>query len=173
MFVKEGLQGVVADPFGSSMCLILAGFFSAPRLYRLNLLTVGDYYRVRYDCSIEVLCTLCVVASYLGWVAAQFKVWGLVLNVVTDGGVSQSVGIVIGAAIVLTYTTFGGMFSVAILDCVSISVIMEGGSGYALGLDSVPRRLDDDDVGGRSLSKIFSNGPPLQRMNGRPYGDRC
>ncbi|MCW5582006.1 MAG: hypothetical protein KIS72_11755, partial [Luteimonas sp.] len=26
-FVKEGLGGVVADPFGSSMCLIIAGFF--------------------------------------------------------------------------------------------------------------------------------------------------
>ncbi|NJN36104.1 MAG: sodium:solute symporter, partial [Nitrospiraceae bacterium] len=110
-FVKEGLHGVVADPFGSSMCLMIAGLFFAPRLYRLNMLTVGDYYRYRYDRGIEVLCTLCIVASYLGWVAAQFKVLGLVLNVVTEGMVSQSVGIMIGAAIVLTYTTFGGMFS--------------------------------------------------------------
>ncbi len=125
-FVKEGLRGVVADPFGSSMCLILAGLFFAPRLYRLNILTVGDYYRLRYDRTVEVLCTLCIVASYLGWVAAQFKVLGLVLNVVTDGAISQSVGIVLGAAIVLTYTTFGGMFSVAILDFVQISVIMGG-----------------------------------------------
>ena len=125
-FVKDGLRGVVADPFGSSLCLILAGLFFAPRLYRLNMLTVGDYYRFRYNRTVEVLCTLCVVASYLGWVAAQFKVLGLVFNVVTDGGVSQSVGIVIGAAIVLTYTTFGGMFSVAILDFVQISVIMGG-----------------------------------------------
>jgi Na+/proline symporter len=125
-FVKEGLRGVVADPFGASMCLMLAGLFFAPRLYRLNILTVGDYYRLRYDRTIEILCTLCVVVSYVGWVAAQFKVLGLVLNVVTDGKISQPVGIVIGAAIVLTYTTFGGMFSVAILDFVQISVIMGG-----------------------------------------------
>lgn len=125
-FVKEGLRGVVADPFGSSMCLVLAGLFFAPRLYRLNLLTVGDYYRYRYNRTVEVLCTLCIVASYVGWVAAQFKVLGLVLNVVTEGEVSQSVGIIIGAAIVLTYTTFGGMFSVAVLDFVQISVIMGG-----------------------------------------------
>jgi solute:Na+ symporter, SSS family len=125
-FVKEGLGGVVADPFGSSMCLILAGLFFAPRLYRLNILTVGDYYRLRYNRVVEVLCTLSIVASYLGWVAAQFKVLGLVLTVVTEGAVSQSVGIVIGAAIVLTYTTFGGMFSVAILDFVQISVIIGG-----------------------------------------------
>ncbi|MDQ5945063.1 MAG: solute:Na+ symporter, family, partial [Pseudomonadota bacterium] len=32
-FVKEGLSGVVADPFGSSMCLIIAGFFFAKKLY--------------------------------------------------------------------------------------------------------------------------------------------
>jgi Na+/proline symporter len=125
-FVKEGLRGVVADPFGSSLCLMLAGLFFAPRLYRLNLLTVGDYYRVRYGRTVEVLCTICVVVSYVGWVAAQFKVLGLVLNVITGGAVSQPVGIVIGAAIVLTYTTLGGMFSVAVLDFVQISVIMGG-----------------------------------------------
>jgi len=94
-FAKEGLRGVVADPFGSSLCLILAGLLFAPRFYRLNLLTVGDYYRLRYDRRVEVLCTLCIVASYLGWVAAQFKVLGLVLNVVTDGAVSQKLGMII------------------------------------------------------------------------------
>lgn len=125
-FVKEGLRGVIADPFGASLCLILAGLFFAPRLYRLNVLTVGDYYRLRYDRAVEMLCTVCIVASYVGWVAAQFKVLGLVLNVVTEGAVSQPVGIVIGAAIVLIYTTFGGMFSVAILDFVQIAVIMGG-----------------------------------------------
>jgi Na+/proline symporter len=125
-FAKEGLRGVVADPFGSSLCLILTGLFFAPRFYRLNLLTVGDFYRLRYHQTVEVLCTLCIVASYLGWVAAQFKVLGLVLSVVTDGGISQQLGMVIGAVIVLTYTTFGGMFSVAILDFVQISVIMGG-----------------------------------------------
>ena len=125
-FAKEGLRGVVADPFGSSLCLVLAGLFFAPRFYRLNLLTVGDYYRLRYDRRVEVLCTLCIVASYLGWVAAQFKVLGLVLNVVTEGVLSQTLGMVIGALIVLVYTTFGGMFSVAILDFVQLSVIVGG-----------------------------------------------
>lgn len=125
-FAREGLRGVVADPFGSSLCLVLAGLFFAPRFYRLNLLTVGDYYRLRYDRRVEVLCTLCIVASYLGWVAAQFKVLGLVLNVVTEGAVSQQLGMVVGALIVLTYTTFGGMFSVAILDFMQLSIIVGG-----------------------------------------------
>lgn len=125
-FVQDGLRAVVADPFGSSLCLILAGLFFARRLYRLNLLTIGDFYRLRYNRSVEVLCTLCIVASYLGWVSAQIKALGLVFNVVTDGAMSQPVGMVLGALIVLTYTTLGGMFSVAILDFVQITVIMGG-----------------------------------------------
>ena len=123
-FVKDGLRAVVADPFGSSLCLILAGLWFARRLYRLNLLTIGDFYRLRYNRAVEVLCTLCIVASYLGWVSAQIKALGLVFAVVTDGAMSQSAGMVLGALIVLTYTTFGGMFSVAILDFVQITIIM-------------------------------------------------
>lgn len=143
-FVQDGLRAVVADPFGSSLCLILAGLLFARRLYRLNLLTIGDYYRLRYNRAVEVLCTLCIVASYLGWVSAQIKALGLVFNIVTDGAMSQPFGMVLGALIVLAYTTFGGMFSVAILDFVQITVIMGGMlyigsvvSGLAGGVETV------------------------------------
>ncbi len=108
-FVKDGLRAVVADPFGASLCLILAGLFFASKLYRMNLLTIGDYYRLRYGRTVEVLCTLAIVASYLGWVSAQIKALGLVFSVLTDGAISQSLGMIVGAAIVLTYTTLGGM----------------------------------------------------------------
>jgi Na+/proline symporter len=125
-FVKEGLRGVVADPFGSSLCLIIAGFFFATRLYKLNILTLGDYYRMRYNRTVEVLTTLCIVGSYLGWVSAQIKALGLIFNVVTAGAVSAQAGMLIGTAIVLTYTTFGGMFSVAIMDFVQMGVVIGG-----------------------------------------------
>jgi len=125
-FVKEGLTGVVADPFGSSMCLIIAGILFSRYLYKLNILTLGDFYRMRYNRTVEVLTTICIVASYLGWVAAQIKALGLIFFVVTDGAVSQQAGMILGAAIVVTYTTFGGMFSVAILDFVQMAVSMGG-----------------------------------------------
>lgn len=125
-FVKDGLGGVVADPFGSAMCLILAGILFSRYLYKLNIITLGDFYRMRYSRGVEVLTTLCIVASYLGWVAAQIKALGLIFYVVTDGAISQETGMILGAAIVLTYTTFGGMFSVAILDFVQMAVSMGG-----------------------------------------------
>lgn len=125
-FVKEGLTGIVADPFGSSMCLIIAGFFFAIFLYKLNIITLGDFYRMRYNRTVEVLTTLCIVASYLGWVSAQIKALGLVFSVVTNGALSPEAGMILGAVIVLTFTTLGGMFSVAILDFVQMAVIMGG-----------------------------------------------
>ncbi|MBK7424742.1 MAG: sodium:solute symporter family protein [Propionivibrio sp.] len=143
-FVKEGLRGVVADPFGASLCLIIAGIFYGTKLYKLNILTLGDFFRMRFNRTVEVLTTVCIVVSYLGWVSAQIKALGLVFNVVTNGAISQPHGIVLGAVIVLTYTTFGGMLSVAILDFVQMIMIMGGMlyiasifSGLSGGVDAV------------------------------------
>lgn len=123
-FVTEGLSGVVADPFGASMCLIIAGLFFAGRLYRMDLLTIGDYYRARYNRKVELIMTVCIMISYLGWVAAQVTALGLVFNMVSGGAIEQSTGMVLGTAIVLTYTVFGGMWSIALLDFVQMTVIM-------------------------------------------------
>ena len=82
-FLKDGFKGVVADPFGSSMCLILVGLFFAAPLYRMNLLTIGDFYKKRFGRTVEVLTTIAIVLSYLGWVGAQITALGLVFNLVS------------------------------------------------------------------------------------------
>lgn len=125
-FLKDGLGGVVADPFGSSLCLVLVGLFFARRLYRMNLLTIGDYYKARFGRTVELLVTLCIVISYLGWVAAQIKALGLVFSVVSGGAISVETGMIIGAASVLVYTLMGGMFSVAITDFLQMIIIVVG-----------------------------------------------
>jgi len=125
-FVKEGLNGVAADPFGASMCLVIAGIFFSTQLYKLNILTLGDFYRMRYNRSVEILTTIAIVISYLGWVSAQIKALGLIFNMITNGAVSEEAGMILGTAIVLTYTTLGGMLSVAILDFVQMIVVIGG-----------------------------------------------
>jgi solute:Na+ symporter, SSS family len=123
-FVKDGLRGIVEDPFGASMCLILVGMFFAARLYRMNLITIGDYYRARYGRTVEVLTSLAIILSYLGWVAAQILALGLVFSFVTQGALSHREGMVIGAGIVLVYTLFGGMWSVAMTDAFQMTIIV-------------------------------------------------
>ncbi|MDP2804612.1 MAG: sodium:solute symporter family protein, partial [Gallionellaceae bacterium] len=87
---------------------------------------IGDYYRARYTREIELIMTICIMISYLGWVSAQVTALGLVFNMVTGGVIDQSTGMFIGTAIVLSYTMFGGMWSVALLDFVQMTVIMAG-----------------------------------------------
>jgi SSS family transporter len=125
-FLQEGLAGVVADPFGSSMCLILVGLFFAKPLYQKKYLTIGDFYRERYGRTVEVLITLCISASYLGWVAAQIMALGLVFNVVSGGEISRDVGMLIGSGSVLIYTMFGGMWAVAVTDFLQMIIIVLG-----------------------------------------------
>jgi Na+/proline symporter len=125
-FIKEGLGGVVSDPFGSALCLILVGLFFAKHLYNRRMLTIGDFFREKYGRTVEVLVTLCIVVSYLGWVAAQIKALGLVFHVVSDGAISENLGMIIGAGSVLIYTLFGGMWSVAITDFIQMIVIVIG-----------------------------------------------
>lgn len=125
-FIKDGLGGIVSDPFGSSLCLIFVGMFFAARLYRMNLLTIGDYYRIRYNAVAEVLVSIAIVISYLGWLSAQIVVIGLVFNVVTEGAISMQWGIVIGAAVVVIYTLWGGMYSVAWTNFAQMVVIIIG-----------------------------------------------
>ncbi|MFZ5484860.1 MAG: sodium:solute symporter family protein [Pseudomonadota bacterium] len=125
-FMEEDLAGLISDPFGASLCLILFGLFFARKLYRMNLLTIGDFYRERYDRKVEVITGIAIALSYLGWVSAQITALGLVFNVLTDGQVTQAQGILIGASVVLLYTLFGGMWSVALTTFFQMIVIVLG-----------------------------------------------
>jgi SSS family solute:Na+ symporter len=125
-FIGSGLGGVIEDPFGASMCLVLVGLFFARKLYALKLLTIADYYRYRYNRTVEVIVSICILLSYLGWVAAQITALGMVAEILSGGVISLPMGMVLGAAIVLTYTLFGGMWSVALTDFFQMIVIIAG-----------------------------------------------
>ena len=125
-FMAEDLGGLISDPFGAALCLILFGLFFAKKLYRMNLLTIGDFYRNRYGRTIEIVTGLAIALSYLGWVSAQITALGLVFNVLSDGDITQTQGILIGAAVVLMYTLYGGMWSVALTTFFQMIVIVIG-----------------------------------------------
>jgi SSS family solute:Na+ symporter len=125
-FAKDGLGGIVADPFGSSFCLVFVALFFARYFYRMDLLTIGDFYRKRYNKPVEVITSLAITASYLGWTSAQMTALGLAFSVLSGGALSLNTGIVLGAGVVLGYTIWGGMWSVALTDLFQSVMIIVG-----------------------------------------------
>jgi SSS family transporter len=125
-FTRDGLGGIVADPFGASFCLLFVALFFARAFYRMDLLTIGDFYHKRYGKPVEVATSLAITASYLGWTSAQLTALGLVFSVLSGGAISLPAGIVVGALIVLGYTFWGGMWSVALTDLFQSVIILLG-----------------------------------------------
>ena len=125
-FAKSGLGGIIADPFGSSVCLVIVALFFARAFYRMDLLTIGDFYRKRYGRTMELGTSIVIAISYLGWTAAQLTALGLAFSTLTDGAISLSTGIILAAAIVLGYTIWGGMWSVAMTDLFQSVMIIVG-----------------------------------------------
>jgi len=125
-FLKDGMGGIVADPFGFSFCLVLIALFFARAFYRLNLLTIGDFYRSRYNKPVEIATSICITLSYLGWVAAQLTALGVVFHTLSGGAIPLAWGIALGTGVVLLYTLFGGMWSVAYNDVFQSVIIIVG-----------------------------------------------
>jgi solute:Na+ symporter, SSS family len=105
---------VIEDPFGASLCLILFGVFFARKLYNMNLLTLGDFFKVRFGRRTELVASIFLAPPYIGYIAAQLVAMGLILNAVTDLPVWQ--GVVISAFVVTFYTFIGGMWAISVTD---------------------------------------------------------
>lgn len=49
LFVEEGVQGIIIDQFGTLACLLLVAFFYARQLYRMDIITISDFFKLRYN----------------------------------------------------------------------------------------------------------------------------
>lgn len=123
-FLKGGLYSVIEDPFGAALCLLLFGMFFARKLYNMNLLTLGDFFKIRYGKKTELVASVFLAPPYVGYIAAQLVAMGLILNVVIGLAVWQ--GVVISAIVVTIYTYVGGMWAISITDFIQSIIIIVG-----------------------------------------------
>ncbi len=123
-FLEGGLYNVIEDPFGAALCLLLFGLFFVRKLYAMNLITLGDFFKVRYGHKIELVSSIFLALPYLGYIAAQLVAMGLILNVVI--GILVWQGIVISAVVVTIYTYIGGMWAISVTDFIQSIIIILG-----------------------------------------------
>lgn len=148
---KDGLTGVLADPFGAALCLIFAGIFIVGLLRKKGCMTVTDIISRRYGNAAGIYATVWMIPVYVGWLGAQLKGLGTILNMLT--GMSVSCGTWIGAAVVLIYTCAGGMWAVTLTDVVQVGimiigliVIMPGAVDLAGGSEALLKTLSPQDL---------------------------
>jgi SSS family solute:Na+ symporter len=110
---------------------IIIVFFIAGRVRRFGQFTVPDILEVRYNKWARILATVTTIIAYVTIVSYQFRGGGWVLNIITDGKISEKQGIILVAIFVITYTLLAGMLSVAYLDIFN-GLIMLGGIFLAL-----------------------------------------
>jgi len=123
-FIEHGILGIIEDPFGAALCLFLSGLLIARPLYKLNLFTFSDFFRMRYNRATEVVSAVFMVPSYFSWIAAQLIALAIILQAVC--GLDKVYGVLICTSLVLAYTYIGGMWSVTITDFVQTIAIILG-----------------------------------------------
>lgn len=124
VFLEGGLQGVMEDPFGGALCLILFGMFYLRPMYRMGVLTIGDIFKKAFGKEVEFFATVFMVPVFFGYVAAQLVALSLIFGTVTD--ISLLHGIILSAGIVVIYTFLGGMWAISITDFIQTAMIVIG-----------------------------------------------
>ncbi len=108
-------------------CLLIVGAIIARPLYRLE---PADHRSTTSRSAMarrsKLIVSLVIVMSYLGLIAAQLIALGVVFNVLSDGAISTTQGMLLGTFIVLLYTLFGGMWSIALTDFFQMIIIVVG-----------------------------------------------
>lgn len=147
-FMESGLIGVIEEPLGAALCLVLFGAFLAKPLYKRNILTIADLFKEAYGDKIEFISSCFMLITYIGYIAAQMVALGILLKLII--GLELSTGILISSAVVTAYTFAGGMWAVSITDffqsimivlglCVLCFTLVTQIGGLDIVLDSAPK----------------------------------
>jgi SSS family solute:Na+ symporter len=120
----RGFLGVIYDPFGASLSLLLLGFFFVRLFRRLRILTVADFMEQRYGRFAGVAITVAVLFSNIAWVGSMLVAFSIIFETMT--GTPMILGIIGGAAVIFLYTAIGGMWAVVLTDFIQMIIIAVG-----------------------------------------------
>lgn len=120
----KGLLGVITDPFGAGLCLILFGLFFARLFRNMGIETIVDYFEARYGRDVAAALSLLYIPAYVGWIGAQLLAFGIILHSMSGMPITPSV--VVSTVVVLVYTYLGGMWADVLADFFNMIVLVLG-----------------------------------------------
>ncbi|MEO1397150.1 MAG: sodium:solute symporter family protein [Cyanobacteria bacterium J06634_5] len=122
-----GFWAGAALPIGLSLCLFLTGTFLAKPMNRMGLITIPDFYRVKYGRTVELIAACIMSVSFSFLLAGNLVAGGFMFQ--TFLGTSYIGGITLLATLVFAYTVSGGLFAVAYTDAIQIIIALVGSLG--------------------------------------------
>jgi SSS family solute:Na+ symporter len=115
-----GLRGVIMDPIGSGLSVVLFGLFFASTLRRMRYLTISDFFKTRYGPEMEIASAIVQILGYIGWLGGLLMAQSIVFQVLL--GVNYEVGLYIATIFTAIYTALGGLLAVAIVDYLRVFI---------------------------------------------------
>lgn len=111
-------------PLGLALCLLMTALFFAKPLNRMKLITLPDFYRVKYGRTTEWVSALIMVLSFSFLLAGNLVAGGYLFE--TFMGKNYTMGVILIAVVVFVYTVSGGLFAVAYTDAIQVAIALVG-----------------------------------------------
>jgi solute:Na+ symporter, SSS family len=137
-------------PLGLGICLLLTGIFFAKRMNAMGLLSLPDFYRLKYGRSVEIVASVLMIVAFCVLLAGNLVAGGFLFERFL--GTSYTVGVLLIVAVVLAYTITGGMFSDAYTAFIQMVITVIGSAallvwvGVRYGI-STPEGMGPFDLG--------------------------
>ena len=111
--------------------LIFTGLWAAPRLRALNLVTVADFFELKFGRVARAMATAHCLLFLVGALVAQMAAMATITASIA--GIPYGAALLIGAAVTIFYSTVGGMRAVVATDVLQF-VVLVGGIAAASGM---------------------------------------
>ncbi|XP_061913953.1 high-affinity choline transporter 1-like [Entelurus aequoreus] len=108
-------------PVAATVCFIFGGLFFAEPMRDNKYVTMMDPFQIKYGKVATATLSLASLVSEIMWVTGTLIGLGVTMSVILD--LSYSVSIWISAAVAITYTLLGGLYSVAYTDIIQLVLI--------------------------------------------------
>ncbi|XP_053731662.1 high-affinity choline transporter 1-like [Synchiropus splendidus] len=108
-------------PIAATVCFIIGGLFFAEPMRNNKYVTMMDPFQIKYGRAATAALSMASLVSEIMWVTGTLIGLGVTMSVILD--LSYTVSIWISAAVAITYTLMGGLYSVAYTDIIQLILI--------------------------------------------------
>lgn len=102
-------------------CLVVLGAFYMRKLWQLKLLSLGDFYYLRFGKTAGIISTVLMSFTFTLWIAVQIVAFAKVGTTLV--GIPLNVWIIISMAVICTYTILGGLWAVCLTDIIQVIIV--------------------------------------------------